>query len=101
MRQRGFAAARRTSDNVERKFRDASAQNVVETAHTGRQFVDRDFSLPRYFFRQFAFCRSLWAFHFPSPLRKSNSLRGSFGHDSRTNRSVKSAPMKVTRSPRN
>src|SRR5207249_3161511 len=35
MRQRGFAASGRASDNVERKFRDAAAQNVVEAAHAG------------------------------------------------------------------
>ena len=44
MRQRGFAATGRARDDVEGKFRDAAAQDVVEPAHAGRQFVDRDFS---------------------------------------------------------
>ena len=35
MGQRGFAATGRAPDNVERKFRDAAAQNVVQAAHAG------------------------------------------------------------------
>ena len=39
----GLAAARRARDDVERKFRDAAAQNVIQSAHPGRDLMDRDF----------------------------------------------------------
>ena len=65
MRQRGFAATRRAGDDVERKFRDAAAQDVVEAAHAGRDFLDRDFSwLAHDFLRPFAFRRVILLFHF-------------------------------------
>ena len=44
VRQRRLAAARRARDDVEGKFRDAAAEDVVEPAHAGRHFADDDLS---------------------------------------------------------
>jgi SOS-response transcriptional repressor LexA len=65
MHHRGFAATGRAGNDVERKFRDAAAQDVVEAADAGRQFADRDLSrLVHDCFRQFAFIRLILVFHF-------------------------------------
>ena len=50
VRQRGFAAARCARDDVERKFRDAAAQDLVEAAHAGGNLADPDFSRIAYDF---------------------------------------------------
>ena len=64
MRHRGFAATGRASDDIERKFRDAAAHDVVEAAHAGRQFVDRNFCrLAHSSFCRFTFVRVNLFFH--------------------------------------
>src|SRR5687768_18481127 len=50
MRERGFAAARRAGDDVEREFRQPTAQNVIEAANAGGQLPDGYFIRHAYFF---------------------------------------------------
>ena len=42
MRERGFAASRGASDDVEGVLRQAAAQNLIETRNTGRQATNGD-----------------------------------------------------------
>ena len=59
----------RARDDVERKFRNAPAHDVVETANAGRKFVVRDLTWLAYdFLRQFAFGRVIAVFLFFLPL---------------------------------
>src|ERR1017187_9982796 len=65
MHHRGFAATGRAGDDVERKFWDTAAQDVVEAAHAARYFADRGFTrLAHEYLLQFAFSRIILLFHF-------------------------------------
>ena len=115
MRQRGFAATRHARDDVEGKFRDAAAQDFVQSAHAGGKLMNLDFS--RLALQVFLgrpklaalFCVFIFAsgfisclgFHFCPGVSKSKSSSGIFGQTSRTRRNVKSSPMKATSSPSN
>jgi hypothetical protein len=73
MRHRGFAATRRARDDVEGKFRNAAAQDVVEAAHAGRKFADRDFGrFARDFPGRRALARLILFFHFYLRCRNPN-----------------------------
>jgi hypothetical protein len=56
MHQRGFAATGRARQDVERKFRNAAAEDIVEPRHAGGKLVNRNLGrIAHGFFRQRGF----------------------------------------------
>ncbi len=59
-----LSATGRARDDIEGKFRDAAAEDVVQAAHAGRQFADDDFARPTGHFRRLlAFRGGVGFFH--------------------------------------